>query len=511
MNIDIARAWRGVSAISLAALAAALIAGPCAAGESEDFRFAQRLRRDRMFVSAAEEFLRFAERYPSSTLRPEALFEAGESWMEGGRAGEALDVFERMLAEYPSDKNACTARYYRGTIFKALKRYREAAAELLLVPEQGAACPVEGLALLEAGECLIAAGDPGEAVSILRPIWQGGRFPDQAARAGYSLAVALADAGRDLEADGVLGEVVSRHPKSPVAALALMRLGDRAMEARRFPDAQGHFRRAVEGYREDSLREPAIRRLIEASAAAGDDVAVIDRAEEYLRSFPEAPRRGAVYRAAIEAARRRGETGRVLAMIDSWRSEKAFADSTGEVSVLRSQILLEVGKTGDAAQELSGFRRAWPSSPLLVDALLLEGELLEASGKPDEAALRYSIALLEGAAGERRLGTLERIAALSISSLADTSRAIRLWETIAGEDPGSERAEEALWRAAAARASSGDHAGAARAYRRIEIDYPAGPRRDEAALRADRYELLARPGGDAAADLARLAVDERIA
>jgi len=130
-----------------------------------------------------------------------------------------------MLADYPADENACTARYYRGTIFKALKRYREAAAELLLVPEQGAGCAVEGKALLEAGECLIAAGDPREAAGVLRPIWQGGRFPDQAPRAGYSLAVALADAGRDLEADAVLEEVVTKHPMSPVSALALIRLG----------------------------------------------------------------------------------------------------------------------------------------------------------------------------------------------------------------------------------------------------------------------------------------------
>jgi TolA-binding protein len=193
LNID-ARVWRNLSVPFVSLLIVSLFVSACAAGESEDFRFAQRLRRDKMYVSAAEEFLRFAERYPASALRPSALFEAGESWMQAGRAAEALDTFERMLADYPAEQNACTARYYRGTIFKALKRYREAAAELLLVSEQGAACPVEGKALLEAGECLIAAGDPREAVEILRPLWQGGRFPEQTARAGYSLAVALADA-----------------------------------------------------------------------------------------------------------------------------------------------------------------------------------------------------------------------------------------------------------------------------------------------------------------------------
>jgi tetratricopeptide (TPR) repeat protein len=504
-------ALRRISVLAAAAAAALILtSGFPRAGESEDFRFAQRLRRDKMFVSAAEEFLRFAGQYPSSALRPAALFEAGESWMEAGRAKEALDTFERMLADYPADQNACTARYYRGTILKALKQYREAAAELLLVPEQTAACPVEGRALLEAGECLIAAGDPLEAAGVLRPLWQDGRFPDQAPRAGYSLAVALADAGRDLEADGILAEIVSKHPSSPVAALALMRLGDRAMESRRYADARDFYRRAVEGYREDSLRERAIRKLIDASAAAGDDRAVLDRAQEYLRSFPDAPHRGTVYRAGIDAARRLGDTERVLSLISSWRSEEAYADSTGEVSLIRAGVLAERGNRDKALAELSGFRRAWPSSPLLVEALLLEGRLLEEAGRAQDAALRYSVALLEGADGEDRLSALGRLADLSIASLADTSGAVRLWETIAAEDAGSEEAEEALWRAAAARAAAGDYAGAAGTYRRIEIEYPASPRRDEAAESAERAELLTVPEGDAAGDLARLAVDETV-
>lgn len=506
MNRRIVRSSLFLS-IAAAAILAALTAGGASAGESEDFRFAQRLRRDKMFASAAEEFLRFAERYPSSALRPAAIFEAGESWMQAGRAGEALDAFERLLAEHPSDERACTARYYRGTILKTLKRYREAAAELLLVPEQGTACPVEGTALLEAGECLIAAGDPREAIGVLRPLWQGGRFPEHAPRAGYSLAVALADAGRDLEADGVLEEVVAKHPKSPVAALALMRLGDRAMEARRYAGAREYYRKAVEGYREDSLRERAIRKLIEASAAAGDDKAVLDQSQQYLGSFTGAPGRPAVYRRAIESARRRSDPERVLSLISAWRSEEGFADSTGEISVLRAEVLAGRGRTAEARAELSGFRRSWPGSPLLPQAMLLEGRLLETLGETDEAALRYAVALLEGAAGEPRLEALERLAAVSISALGDTAGAIRLWESAAGEAAGSERAAQDLRRAAEARAAAGDHAGAAGLYRRIELEYP-DPLREEAGRLAARHETLAAPGGDAAGALARLAVDE---
>ena len=167
MNIH-SRARRGVSIAALAAFTVIILAGASIAGESEDFRFAKRLQSDKMFVAAAEEFLRFSEKYPASTLRASALFSAGECWMQAGRAGDALSAFERQLADYPGDENSCKARFYRGTILKALKKYREAADELMTIPEDVEGCPLEGRALLEAGECLIAAGDPQEAVTVLR-------------------------------------------------------------------------------------------------------------------------------------------------------------------------------------------------------------------------------------------------------------------------------------------------------------------------------------------------------
>ena len=207
MNIH-EKAWRSVSIAAVAAIMIVLIAGPGRAGESEDFRFAKRLQHDKMFVAAAEEFLRFSEKYPASTLRASALFSAGECWMQAGRANDALSAFERQLADYPGDENSCKARFYRGTILKALKRFREAADELMIIPESSGSCPLEGRALLEAGECLIAAGDPREAVTVLRRASDPARYPDQAPRAGYSLAIALVNTGRDLEAEKILKETV---------------------------------------------------------------------------------------------------------------------------------------------------------------------------------------------------------------------------------------------------------------------------------------------------------------
>lgn len=498
---------------SIAAAAAAILLLPATlhAGESEDFSFARRLQRDGMFVAAAEEYLRFAERYPASVQRPAALHGAGESWMQAGRAAEALEAFERLLAGYPGDDYACTARYYRGTIFKALRRYREAAAEMLLVQETGRECAVLGKALLEAGECFIAAGDWDEASRVLRGIWLGGVHREQIPRAGYSLSLALSGQGRDLEADRVLGEVVSKHPASPVAALASIMLGDRALEAGRFSEAQRRFRAVADRYDEESLRERALRKLIEAAAAAGDDRAALGSAREYLRLFPTAERRPEVYRAGIEAARRLEDRERVLELIGSWRAEGGVVDTTGAISLLRAEVLGHRGNTDAALSELREFRHTWTRSPLLIEALLLEGTLLERAGRPAEAALRYNLALLEDAGGAARLTTLGRLADLSLSALADTAGALRCWKMIVDEDPGGERGEEALWLSARSREASGDLRGAAAAYERLAREYGDGTYAAEAAGRAARLALLAGPGGDAAGRLARLAAEDALA
>jgi TolA-binding protein len=499
--------WGIVSITAVAAMMITLAAATCMAGESEDFRFATRLQTDRMFVAAAEEFIRFSEKYPSSTLRAAALFSAGESWMQAGRAGDALAAFERQLADYPGDENACKARFYRGTILKALKSYREAADELMTIPESGGSCPLEGRALLEAGECLILAGDPLEAVTVLRRVSDPARYPEQAPRAGYSLAIALEKTGRDLEAEKILRDTVDRYPMSPVAALAIMKLGDRALARGEPAAAVRYYRKAADDYREDSLREKALAKLLEAAGRAGDDEAVLRTADEYLKLFPEGVNRPRAFALGIYAARDLDERDRAISMIDSWRDGEGYSDPDGSFSLIRASLLEEKGKDGEALDELGYFRRTYFSSRLLVEALLLEGRILERSGRYEDAALRYDIALAEGASGIEKLETLSRLAEISVSQLSDTLGALRYWGMVASADRGGEMGEEALWRSAGAREASGDMRGAARDLRRIEKEHYGGKHAVEAAERAERLDLLAGPGGDAEGALARLAVD----
>ena len=172
-------------------------------------------------------------------------------------------------ASAPGIRNACKARYYRGDILRAMKKYREAADEFMMIEDAFPGCPLKGRALLGAGESLIAAGDSPAAAAVLRRLSETEKDDEVLPRAMFSLAVALDNIGRDLEAGGVLETLVSKHPESPVSALALLRLGDGAVAAGDLGKGVEYYRKAADRHKEKSLRERSILKLIETLERSG--------------------------------------------------------------------------------------------------------------------------------------------------------------------------------------------------------------------------------------------------
>ncbi len=483
-----------------------IFASSANAGESDDFRFARRLQNDGIYIAAAEEYLRFSEKYPDSGLRPSSLFNAGECWMKAGKAAEAMDAFETLLAAHPRFEDACKARYYRGDILRVLKRYRESADEFLMIDEVYPDCPLDGQALLSAGESLLSEGDSHEAASVLRRVTDSGSYPGLQPRAMYSLAVALKDIGRDLEAVAILKKLVQEYSKSPVAALALLRLGDASFENREYTEAERFFREAARLYREDALKEKAVLKILDVTEAMGDDLSLLKEAERFLKEFPSSESRPHIFRKAVGSAWKLGDGKKAVGLIDMWRNEGSAQDSTGEVSLLRGKILAGMGNNRQALSELREFRHTWTRSPMLVEALRLEAGLLMKEGRNDEAAARLQLAVVEGAAGEEKIEILSLLASLSIDHYSDTLSALRYWDMIIAEDGGDDAEEDALWRSAEALERSGKAAEAAGRLKSLSRRFPEGKYAEEAEKRSAVLELSDLSNGDPVSELARLAV-----
>lgn len=475
-----------------------------AAGETEDMRFAKRLRNDGMYTAAAEEFMRFAEKYPRSLQRPEALLSAGESYMQAGKAVEALNVFDAFLKDYPDDAGACKARFYRGDILKALKRYGEAAEELLKIPDEYADCPLVGRALLDAGEYLLSAGDAAGAAVVLRRLINEHERSELIPRGRYSLALALEQIGRGLEAGTVLEKLVSSYPRSPVSALALLRLGERAMAGGDIAGAREFYSKILNDFEEQSLQEKASFNLTEIYRVLSDDKRLVEESARYLGRHPDSKRRGDVYMNAINASRRLGKLDRALDIIGDMGAE-GVTDTTGELTLITGRILAEKGRSDEAAATLGEFRKHHPRSPHRLEALVLEAGLLRKTGRPREAARLYHLALLEGAGDAERLDALSAIAAISVEDLGDTLAGLRYWDAVAAEDPSGDAAEQALWRVNTLRQRIGDRSGAVHGFRELLRRFPGGTYTGEAERRITYLDAARMPDLHSMRRLARVA------
>ncbi|HSG26884.1 MAG TPA: tetratricopeptide repeat protein, partial [Candidatus Krumholzibacterium sp.] len=404
--------------------------------------------------------------------------------------------------------NACRARFYRGDILRVMKRYREAADELSMIEESYPGCPLRDQALLNAGECLISAGDPMGAAAVLRRLVDTATGSETVPRAMFSLAMALRNIGRDLEADNILQRLISEHPGSPVTALALLRMGERAMGGGQLDEAERYFRRAESGFKEPSLRQKASSGLIDVKGASGDDRAVLEKALDFLGEFPGSEMRPSIYRKAIDSAWKLGEADRALGLLDAWTSEGSVADSTGQLDLLKAGILASKGRRTEAIAILEEFRHRWSRSPLLVEALMQEASLLRAEGRSAKAASMIHLALLEQQEGPERAGMLESLADLSATGLGDTLSAIRYWEEAALTDLTGEVAAGALWKAGRARESLGDVEGALGLYRSLLERFPDSDQAARAAERIAKASIRRKKDDRAISEIAAFALAE---
>jgi TolA-binding protein len=492
----------------LAMLIIVLTAANLLAGEIEELNFAKKLMRDGMYVAAAEEFLRFAGRYPDSPARAEAVLAAGESFMKAGKATEALRAFDEYLGSYPSGSDACKAGFYKGRILKALERYNEAAGEFLSVAENHIECTLVDQALLEAGNCLLSAGDVVEATSVLRRLVYGRNISDVTPRGMLSLALALERAGRDIEGEKILGEIVDKHPESPVAALALLGLAEKAAGREDFDEAIRCLQKVEKGFEEEALRERASLLALDIHKGRGDDRLLLGQSIGFLERHHASERRAGIYAEAIRAASRLGDYERALKLIDSFSAEEIFEDPSGEIQLIRARALSERGKRREAVAELENFRYDHARSPLLKEAYKLEADLRLGMEDAGYARRLYGLLLLEPLEKSERVSVLERMADLSASRLADTTSAIRYWRMLVEEEPEREAAVRALFELGSLLERIGDGAGAAAAYRRLVSRFPESPIAIEAEKSRKRIELRPNWGAPQAEKLAQIAASE---
>lgn len=483
-----------------------IISSTSVAGEVEDFRFAEKLLADSLFSAAGDEFIRFAEKYPRSTLVSDAYFKGGEAYMQAGKAQSALDAFERFVELAPEDKRTCKAFYYRGKILSALKRYSEAAKEFLKVPDRDITSPIVDVSLLEAGKALLSSGNFEESSKVLRRLIYERKRSDVTPKAIYIYSTVLYNLGRKLEAREVLEGLTEQYPKAPITAFALLELGEEAKNSLNFDKAESYYRLILDRFKEHAIRERASYQLIGVKKAKMDKEGFIELSASFLKDFPDTKLKAKVALEAADEAFKLGLYDRVLEFVKSLRAKDiSYQDSTGHYALIMANSYHRLGKDREALKEIARIKHTpGAMDEVMRNAIALKADI-EASREEYQEALRlYNMALLFDPSAEEKISILEKLANISASYAGDTLSALLYWDMVAGIDPAGESGENAIWRASNLKESLGFLEEAELGYRSIVEKFPEGRHYRAAREKLERLKVAPRTKVEPLRDLASL-------
>jgi len=215
----------------------------------------------RRMPAAAAAFDRLAGEHEKSSLRGEAMFQAGLAWMKGGKPGEALDRFSAMVKAYPQHQLRPRAEVRAGECCLALEKWPEAVrwfttararpkldkVDLPVVDHglgvgyqmtgrydsaiqafQRVAGQYEGARAAECqfriAQCRAAQGDTSGAVGAYLKVSILHEHPEWVPRSLFEAASLCLKAGQTARAAKVFKELVKDHPDSPWALQAKKRL-----------------------------------------------------------------------------------------------------------------------------------------------------------------------------------------------------------------------------------------------------------------------------------------------
>ncbi len=283
-------------------------------------------------ADALDRLRRFAERYPNSARRPDALYRIGDIHFQQQRYEDARTAFQRLLDEYPDHGRAAQAQYAIGDTYYNAGQMQEAVQAYRTVLETYPESPSTSEAASSLFFALNAAGQQDRAEDLIESIAEsapdaglGDRLRYHRARAAYQrgaseralklfrtfvrtasttplvpdayyyLGLLYADLDQDTEAENYLRQLKEQYPDSDYHAEGSLRLGEIYLD-------QGAYEKAIDAYRTAAENEQ-ISDELRAQARYGQGKALLqlgrpDEAEALFSQIVESENRGPLQDAA---------------------------------------------------------------------------------------------------------------------------------------------------------------------------------------------------------------------
>jgi TolA-binding protein len=429
---------------------------------------------EKQYDAAAAGYDRYLADFPEAAERLLALWQAGLAHERAGRTGDAVDRWETLVDEAPTDPLAERAWARAGDLYFRHEHYEDAKRCFRGLLEHFANTPAVARGELRIAQCDYNAGKDAAALERFARVtatWPGTPAAREAER---GMENALYRLGRSDGGAEILARLVEEHPTSAFAAEAQFEIARRLYEAKNWPDAATELRRVVTQFPGYSAADRAQYLLGDALAEARDARGARDAWEQFLFFFPESSLRPAVqFRLGSE---RLAEGDWMQAAVDFTAVLNAETSSQTRQAALFNLALCHdaLGQSKEAIDLLTRYRESTPGDdPRTVDVAYRLGILHESAGRDGDAAREFAAALDAGAAKPlaaelhwRLAGCRERIGEIA-PAIHSYGKAVEWGE------PGSTVYLSAAGRLAALHEERGETGKAIAAYRNlIQSDDP---------------------------------------
>ncbi len=156
--------------------------------EQGKYDFAGQLARDGLYELAAQEFQRFVENHPNSSLAPDAQLEKARAHAKGGAFARAAEAFQGFLVKYPRDVRISEIWFKVGENRSKAGQHVDAARSYRELAETYPNSDFADRALLRAAEAHNSAGQPERTDRLLFTLIERYRNSSVLPRARYLLA-----------------------------------------------------------------------------------------------------------------------------------------------------------------------------------------------------------------------------------------------------------------------------------------------------------------------------------
>lgn len=419
------------------------------------------------YREAAAGYEDFLKRFPQSSERMLALYQAGLCYQRLDRAGDAVDRWEAIVRDSAQAPIAERAWARAGDIYFQAEKYADAERCYTGLLQNFAGTRAAGVAMLRLAQCEYNAGHDAEALEAFAQVIE--RFPDTpfAREATRGTESALYRLGQKPDGRDQLARLVEQYPTSSFAADAQFEVARQLHEAKRWSEAADAFRRVVSQFPGSPNADRAQLLLAECLGRAGDDVGSQAAYAQFLSFFPSSPLRSTVLFELASARFAAQDYAQAAVHFMQLLEDSTTSDVRAAALFNLAQCQRAIGSTAEARTSLDRYARDYPGDERAAQVAYQLGDLDEAAGDAQSAVKHYEAARATHPDAALATELAYRLGRCH-ETLGDVDAALRAYRSAAAtRDKDDPYRLSSLARCASIYESQGDRAKARAAYRDI--------------------------------------------